>query len=68
MKKKDQKSKRPFYNHSRAAFFCPCFWANLIRFLLFLRETDDALLFVFRSLFGEADDARSCDARVILCV
>jgi hypothetical protein len=68
MKKKDQKSKRPFYNHSRAVFFCPCFWVNLIRFLLFLRETDDALLFVFRSLFSEANDAWSRDARVILRV
>ena len=68
MKKKDQKLKRPIYNHSRTVFFYHCFWANLIRVLLFLCETDDARLFAFRSLFGEANYARSCDARIILCV
>ena len=67
MKKKDQKSKRPFYNHSRTVFFYHCFWVNLIRIFL-LCETDDALLFVFRSLFGKANDARSGDTRVILRV
>ena len=68
MKKKDQKSKRPFYNHSRTVFFYHCFWVNLIRVLLFLCETDDARLFAVLRLFGEANDARSCDAHVILRV
>ena len=68
MKKKDQKSKRRFTAIlSHLFLFYPCFWANLIR-VLFLCETDDALLFAFRSLFGEANDVRSCNARVILRV